>query len=131
MYLCGRSGYYGRMQQILQMEKDRHAEFLRQYNREQDYLGDPKGVTVQILSRSLEGKLTICRCLFMEKSNLATTGEVSTDLDMDNSSVKRTIIFSPKICDNVDLLAGNIIHIFPPWFAFYNLFLHLFLPISG
>lgn len=62
---------------------------------------------------------------------LATTGEVSTDLDMDNSSVKRTIIFSPKICDNVDLLAGNIIHIFPPWFAFYNLFLHLFLPISG
>lgn len=46
---------------------------------------------------------------------LATTGEVSTDLDMDNSSVKRTIIFSPKICDNVDLLAGNIIHIFPPW----------------
>lgn len=62
---------------------------------------------------------------------LATTGEVSTDRDMDNSSVKRTIIFSPKICDNVDLLAGNIIHIFPPWFAFYNLFLHLFLPISG
>uniref|UniRef100_A0A0D9YX95 Uncharacterized protein n=1 Tax=Oryza glumipatula TaxID=40148 RepID=A0A0D9YX95_9ORYZ len=109
------SGYYGRMQQILQMEKDRHAEFLRQYNREQDYLGDPKGVTVQILSRSLEGKLTICRCLFMEKSNLATTGEVSTDRDMDNSSVKRTIIFSPKICDNVDLVAGNIIHIFPPW----------------
>jgi hypothetical protein len=52
------------------MEKDRHAEFLRQYNREQDYLGDPKGVTVQILSRSLEGKLTICRCLFMEKSNV-------------------------------------------------------------
>ncbi|XP_006647784.2 uncharacterized protein LOC102717316 isoform X2 [Oryza brachyantha] len=109
------AGYYGRMQQILQMEKDRHAEFLRQYNREQDCLGDSRGITVQILSRSLEGKLTICRCLFMEKSSLPSTGDVSTDCAMDGSSMKRTIIFSPKICDSVDLVAGNIIHIFPPW----------------
>ncbi|KAL5212758.1 hypothetical protein ABZP36_023605 [Zizania latifolia] len=109
------AGYYGRMQQIMQMEKDRHAEFLRQYNREQDYLGDSKGVTVQIMSRSLEGKLAICRCLFMEKSSWATAGEIETDCNMDDSSIKRTIIFSPKICDDVDLVAGNIIHIFPPW----------------
>lgn len=109
------AGYYGRMQQIMQMEKDRHAEFLRQYNREQDYLGDSKGVTVQILSRSLEGKLTVCHCLFKEKSNFPSTSKVSTDCDMDDSNIKRTIIFSPKICDNVDLVAGNTIHIYPPW----------------
>ncbi|XP_048535593.1 uncharacterized protein LOC125514323 isoform X1 [Triticum urartu] len=104
------AGYYGRMQQIMQMEKDRHAEFSRQYNRARDYLGDSKGVTVQILSRSLEGKLTVCLCLLKEKSNLPLT-----DCDMDDSSSKRTIIFSPKICDNVDLVEGNIIHIHPPW----------------
>ncbi|VAI60010.1 unnamed protein product [Triticum turgidum subsp. durum] len=104
------AGYYGRMQQIMQMEKDRHAEFSRQYNKAQDYLGDSKGVTVQILTRSLEGKLTVCLCLLKEKSNLPLT-----DCDMDGSSSKRTIIFSPKICDNVDLVEGNIIHIHPPW----------------
>uniref|UniRef100_A0A0D9VK41 Uncharacterized protein n=1 Tax=Leersia perrieri TaxID=77586 RepID=A0A0D9VK41_9ORYZ len=58
--------------------------------------------------------------------HLPTTGEVSTGGDMDNMSMERTIIFSPKICDNVDLVAGNIIHIFPPWFASYKPFLHLF-----
>ncbi|VAI48620.1 uncharacterized protein LOC125514323 isoform X2 [Triticum urartu] len=64
------AGYYGRMQQIMQMEKDRHAEFSRQYNRARDYLGDSKGVTVQILSRSLEGKLTVCLCLLKEKTSV-------------------------------------------------------------
>ncbi|XP_010235878.1 uncharacterized protein LOC100841445 isoform X2 [Brachypodium distachyon] len=108
------AGYYGRMQQIMQMEKDRHAEFSRQYNEGRDYLGDSKGVTVQILSRSLEGKLTVCLCLFKEESNFPITGQVSTDCDMDVSSTKRTIIFSPKICDSVDLVAGNVIHIYPP-----------------
>ncbi|XP_062222226.1 uncharacterized protein LOC133921396 isoform X2 [Phragmites australis] len=113
-------GYYGRMQQIMQMEKDRHAEFLKQYNR-----GDSKGITVQIMSRSLEGKLTVCRCLFQEMSNhfaapmfswhLCFMQFTSTDHTMYESGTKRTIIFSPKICDNVDLLVGNIIHIFPPW----------------
>ncbi|CAM0944568.1 unnamed protein product [Alopecurus aequalis] len=90
------AGYYGRMQQIMQMEKDRHVEFSRQCNKAPDYLGGSKGVTVQILSRSLEGKLTVCLCLLKEKSNLPITSKVSTDCDMDGSSSKRTIIFSPK-----------------------------------
>uniref|UniRef100_A0A453PEB7 Uncharacterized protein n=1 Tax=Aegilops tauschii subsp. strangulata TaxID=200361 RepID=A0A453PEB7_AEGTS len=64
------AGYYGRMQQIMQMEKDRHAEFSRQYNKARDYLGDSNGVTVQILSRSLEGKLTVCLCLLKEKTSV-------------------------------------------------------------
>ncbi|KAK8462959.1 hypothetical protein SEVIR_1G298700v4 [Setaria viridis] len=110
--LCGRAGYHGRMQQIMQMEKDRHAEFLRQFNIEK---GDSKGITVQIMSRSLEGKLTVCHCLFQEKNNSTITREASTDHAMCESRTMGTIIFSPKICDNVDLLVGNIIRIFPPW----------------
>jgi len=106
------AGYHGRMQQIMQMEKDRHAEFLRQFNIEQ---GDSKGIIVQIVSRSLEGKLTVCCCLFQEKSNSTIRSDASTDHAMNESRTKRTIIFSPKICDNVDLLVGNIIRIFPPW----------------
>ncbi|XP_047077824.1 uncharacterized protein LOC124688154 [Lolium rigidum] len=109
------AGYYGRMQQILQMEKDRHVEFSRQCSKAPDYLGNSKGLIVQILSRSLEGKLTVCLCLLKEKSNLPITSKVSTDCSMDDSSSKRTIIFSPKICDNEDLVAGNLIHIYPPW----------------
>ncbi|CAN6253554.1 unnamed protein product [Urochloa humidicola] len=60
------AGYHGRMLQIMQMEKDRHAEFLRQFNMEQGCLDDSKGITVQIMSRSLEGKLAVCQCLFQE-----------------------------------------------------------------
>ncbi|PVH66853.1 hypothetical protein PAHAL_1G368600 [Panicum hallii] len=108
------AGYHGRMQQIMQMEKDRHAEFLRQFNIEQGCLGDSKGITVQVMSRSLEGKLTVCCCLFQEKSNSTIRSDASTDHAMNESRTKRTIIFSPKICDNVDLLVGNIIRIFPP-----------------
>ena len=44
--LCGRAGYHGRMQQIMQMEKDRHAEFLRQFNIEQGCLG---GATLVVM----------------------------------------------------------------------------------
>lgn len=109
------AGNYGRMQQIMQMEKDWHAEFLRRYSREQGYSGDLKGTTVQIMSRSLEGKLTVCSCVFQEKSNDAAISNASADSTIDESRTRRTIIFSPKICDNVDLLVGNIIHIFPPW----------------
>ncbi|CAL5019163.1 unnamed protein product [Urochloa decumbens] len=110
------AGYHGRMLQIMQMEKDRHAEFLGQFNMEQGYLGgDPKEITVQIMSRSLEGKLAVCQCLFQEKSNSTIRSEASTDHAMSESRTKRTIIFSPKICDSVDLLVGNTIHIFPPW----------------
>ena len=43
--------------------------------------------------------------------------DATTDHAMNESRTKRTIIFSPKICDNVDLLVGNIIRIFPPWYA--------------
>nr|ACG27596.1 hypothetical protein [Zea mays] len=45
----------------------------------------------------------------------ATISNASADGTMDESRTRRTIIFSPKICNNVDLLVGNIIHIFPPW----------------
>jgi len=40
------AGYHGRMQQIMQMEKDRHAEFLRQFNIEQGCLG---GATLVVM----------------------------------------------------------------------------------
>eukprot|EP00267_Zea_mays_P020273 XP_008643492.1 uncharacterized protein LOC100279898 isoform X3 [Zea mays] len=64
------AGNYGRMQQIMHMEKDWHVEFSRQYSREHSYSGDLKGTTVQIMSRSLEGKLTVCSCMFQEKGNV-------------------------------------------------------------
>jgi len=88
------AGNYGRMQQIMQMEKYWHVEFLRQYSREHSYSGDLKGTTVQIMSRSLEGKLTVCSCMFQEKGNDATISNASADGTMDESRTRRTIIFS-------------------------------------
>lgn len=43
---------------------------------------------------------------------------------MDGEAKKeRTVIFNPKMCENVDLVVGNFIRIYPPW---YNLYLTLF-----
>ncbi|MCI01621.1 hypothetical protein A2U01_0022648 [Trifolium medium] len=28
---------------------------------------------------------------------------------------QRTIIFNPRVCDNVDLEVGSLIRIYPPW----------------
>jgi len=54
--------------------------------------------------------------VFMEPMFMQDTAisNASADSTIDESRTRRTIIFSPKICDNVDLLVGNIIHIFPP-----------------
>uniref|UniRef100_A0A804N473 PPIase cyclophilin-type domain-containing protein n=1 Tax=Zea mays TaxID=4577 RepID=A0A804N473_MAIZE len=42
------AGNYGRMQQIMQMEKDWHVEFLRQYSREHNYSGGVVGSSCSV-----------------------------------------------------------------------------------
>jgi hypothetical protein len=48
LFCSSRAGYHGRMQQIMQMEKDRHAEFLRQFNIEQVYSGGAELAVKQV-----------------------------------------------------------------------------------
>ncbi|PIA61531.1 hypothetical protein AQUCO_00300809v1 [Aquilegia coerulea] len=54
-------GYYGRLQQVMQTEKERHMKFL---NQSQAGLGrdDVRCIDVKILSKYLDAKLTVCQC---------------------------------------------------------------------
>lgn len=36
-------------------------------------------------------------------------------------TVKRTVIFSSKICGNVDIEVGKFIRVYPPWYVLYTL----------
>jgi hypothetical protein len=54
----------------------------------------------------MEGNL-----LFLQNSLLQAEG-----MGFDGSKGgQRTIIFSPRVCDNVDLEVGSLIRIHPPW----------------
>ncbi|ONK81413.1 uncharacterized protein A4U43_C01F28830 [Asparagus officinalis] len=55
-------GYLGRLQQVLQIEKDRHLQFLK-HSQTVRSPNDSECLDVQILTRFLEAKLTVCQCL--------------------------------------------------------------------
>lgn len=40
---------------------------------------------------------------------------------VDGGTMKRTVIFSSKICDNVDIEVGKFIRMYPPWYVLYTL----------
>ncbi|XP_068643868.1 uncharacterized protein [Aristolochia californica] len=106
------TGLYGRLQQVLQNEKDKHVEFLKQLQAGVPPLGDAACMDVKILSRCLDAKLTVCNCKTIKGSQF-TQG--SRDLVDDEGSRKITIIFSLRICNNVELEVGNFVRIHPPW----------------
>lgn len=54
---------------------------------------------------------------------------------VDGGTVKRTVIFSSKICDNVDIEVGKFIRMYPPWYVLYiltfdSIFSALFIPTT-
>ncbi|XP_038983018.1 uncharacterized protein LOC103701934 isoform X3 [Phoenix dactylifera] len=108
------TGYHGRLQQIMQIEKDKHLEFLKQLQTGQSPLSGSTCINVQILSRSLEAKLTVCHCL-LDENKSSSCGKGSHKCTDDRGTLRQTVIFSSKICDNVELDVGNLVHIHPPW----------------
>ncbi|KAG6481983.1 hypothetical protein ZIOFF_058607 [Zingiber officinale] len=114
------SSYYGRVQQVIQIEKERHLELSKQ---PQTVLSvhNELSIMVQIITRFLEAKLTVCHCLFLE--TFEGEAENGHKGQCENDSKKfaerlgnlRTIIFSSKFCSNVELEVGSYIRIHPPW----------------
>ncbi|KAE8650493.1 uncharacterized protein LOC101205023 isoform X2 [Cucumis sativus] len=102
-------GLFGKLQRVMQSEKELEINFLNGL----DCSTIPNGcIDVKILSRYLDAKLTVCSCLFidMERSLLQNGDEFIATEDE-----KRTVIFSPRVCSNVELEVGNLIRINPPW----------------
>lgn len=110
-----RSGFHGRLQQVLQIEKDRNLEFLKKSQTECSPYDESRSIDVRILSRFLEAKLTVCLCLSGENIRGFQCGKGPQNCADDGGTTKQTIIFSSKICDNVELEVGNLVRIHPPW----------------
>ncbi|XP_074592065.1 uncharacterized protein LOC141847865 isoform X2 [Curcuma longa] len=106
------SSYYGRVQQVIQIERERHLELLKQPQTAQSLHND-LSIMVQIITRFLEAKLTVCHCLFLE------TFEGQCENDSKKSAEElgnlRTVIFSSKFCSNVELEVGSYVRIHLPW----------------
>ncbi|XP_078429165.1 uncharacterized protein LOC144701270 isoform X2 [Wolffia australiana] len=107
-------GLAGRLQRIIQREKERHIKVVKQIENNQ-----VRGFNVKLLSRVLDAKSIVCRCLLYDRpaelaegSQNAYLSETLADI---GDKTERTIIFNPKICENVELEIGNLVCIYPPW----------------
>ncbi|KAL5701170.1 hypothetical protein ACHQM5_026535 [Ranunculus cassubicifolius] len=108
------TGYFSRLQQVMQTEKERHMEFLNQ-SRGAIPRDEARFLDVKILSRYLDAKLTVCQCLLSQNASLSSECLLNSQIFNEDIELRRTVIFSSRICNNVDLEVGNIIRIHPPW----------------
>ncbi|KAL7583810.1 hypothetical protein Lser_V15G41594 [Lactuca serriola] len=89
-------GLCGKLQHVMRMEKERDLYFLSKLQKQ-----DEEGCfEVKILSRSWEGKLTVCSC---------------SSIENEEQTKNLSIIFSSRICGDVDLDVGMMVRIHPPW----------------
>ncbi|KAK1281173.1 hypothetical protein QJS04_geneDACA002899 [Acorus gramineus] len=108
-------GYHGRLQRVTQREKDRHTELLRQLQTGLSLNEQSKCLDVQILSRYLDAKLTVCHCILVEITKGSEYDKSTQEFVDEGEMSKRTIIFNSRLCADVGLEVGNVIHIHPPW----------------
>ncbi|GJY75756.1 hypothetical protein Tco_0480872 [Tanacetum coccineum] len=93
---------------VMHREKERDTYFLNKLPSEDE----ASCLDVKIMSRYLEGKLIVCSCSSIEND------ESLTNTDIPRNVVKRkqmTIIFSSRICSDVELDVGTLVRIHPPW----------------
>ncbi|KAJ8547441.1 hypothetical protein K7X08_011027 [Anisodus acutangulus] len=107
-------GLSGRLQHVMQCEKDRDTYFLEKSQTHDVSSGAESFIDVRILSSSLEAKLTVCFC--------ALHGDEEGSESLNNPQKRKvtggrklTIIFSSRVCKDVELEIGNVIRIHQPW----------------
>ncbi|KAM7527087.1 hypothetical protein LguiB_030497 [Lonicera macranthoides] len=106
-------GLFGKLQRVMQSEKEREMEFLRRLPTKASLTDGSSCIDVRILSKCLEAKLTVCGCSFIrdeEGSQCVDNSQMRKEMGRDS-----TIIFSPRTCSDVELEAGKLIRIHPPW----------------
>ncbi|XP_027344501.1 uncharacterized protein LOC113857017 [Abrus precatorius] len=111
-----RAGFFGKLEQVMQKEKERDVYFwtnLQAGARPDSELGC---IDVKIISRSMNGKLTVCHCSFAKSTENVVLQDYSEGMGIgDSESGKKTIIFSSRVCNTANLEVGNLIRVHPPW----------------
>ncbi|GFP85630.1 nuclear transcription factor y subunit b-5 [Phtheirospermum japonicum] len=110
--LC--NGMYGKLQQVMQSEKERDMGYLKSPSSETGFKDERMCISVRILTRALEAKLIVCSCSRVEDGKNSC---MDSNFQMNTKDVVRTltIIFNPRICSDVELEIGNLICIRSPW----------------
>ncbi|XVF80484.1 hypothetical protein PTKIN_Ptkin15bG0077600 [Pterospermum kingtungense] len=107
-------GLFGKLQQVMQHEKETDTHFLKKVQNGASLINGPHCITVNIMSRYLDGKLTVCYCSFVQ--NIEGFWQQDSPKILENEGQKGTVIFNQRICGNVDLEIGKLICIQPPWY---------------
>ncbi|KAL9304828.1 hypothetical protein AtEden1_Chr1g0002231 [Arabidopsis thaliana] len=102
--LSGGSSLYGKLQQIMKQEKETEMEIMRKLQ---------SGIGEAVMSRHLEGKLVVCKCSVIDLSGDSLLLKNTQALAA--KETETTIIFSPKVCADVDIEIGNFIRVYAPW----------------
>ncbi|XP_007050843.2 PREDICTED: uncharacterized protein LOC18613511 isoform X1 [Theobroma cacao] len=107
------TGLFGKLQQVMQREKETDTLFLKKLQNGASLKNEPSCITVKIVSRYLDAKLTVCHCSFVKI--IEGFWQQESPKILENEGQKGTVIFNQRICGNVDLEIGNLICIHPPW----------------
>ncbi|KAK8630772.1 hypothetical protein V6N13_079548 [Hibiscus sabdariffa] len=107
------TGIFGKLQQVMQQEKEIDMGFLTKLQIGATFKNEASSITVKIVSRYLDAKLTVCYCSFVQIIEGFLQPESPKILENEGRPV--TVIFNQRICANVDLEIGNLICIHPPW----------------
>ncbi|XP_041016799.1 uncharacterized protein LOC121259318 isoform X3 [Juglans microcarpa x Juglans regia] len=106
-------GLFGKLQQLMQSEKERDMIFLKKLQTGSSTNDEANCIVVKILARCLDAKMTVCQCSFV--NNMEGPMQSGSPRTMVNGGRKTTIIFHPRVSGDVDLEVGNLIRIHPPW----------------
>lgn len=105
------SGLFGRLQQVIQQEKEKDLSFLKKLQNGTIIDEEPNCISVKIASKYLDAKLTVCHCSLVKTLEDIHSQHRTPKLE----SEEKMVIFNQRICGDVDLEVGNCIQIYPPW----------------
>ncbi|XP_034689763.1 uncharacterized protein LOC117917557 isoform X1 [Vitis riparia] len=108
------TGLFGKLQRVMQSEKERDMNFLKKLQIGASPNYEASCIDVKILSRFFEAKLTVCNCSLVENEESSQQGE-SYQILKECRRRLNTVIFSSRTCGDVELEVANLIRIHPPW----------------
>ncbi|KAH7864677.1 hypothetical protein Vadar_032527 [Vaccinium darrowii] len=106
-------GLFGKLQRVMQRQKKTEVDFMKKLEIGPSSNDEVSCFDVEILSRCLEAKLTVCYCS-LRRDNEGLQLAESLQMAKEDQRKTLTIIFSSRVCD-IELEVGNLIRIHPPW----------------
>ncbi|GMH27027.1 hypothetical protein Nepgr_028870 [Nepenthes gracilis] len=102
---------FGKLQRVMHCEKELDLAFLKFLETEASPEDVARCIDVKILSKYFDAKLTVCHCITCDKERCPQI-EYCQQEDFGKTL---TIIFSSRVCHDVEIEIGNLIRVHAPW----------------